>query len=85
MPTGKWHTTRQHEQKSQIQVETLDLDWSAQLLCISLHVIQGPNVTRDARGKIERLSMMFTADCKRQRLPLIFYSFLVILKQITQK
>ena len=29
---------------------------------------------------IERLSMTFTADGKRQRLPLIFYSFLVILK-----
>ena len=28
----------------------------------------------------ERLSMTFTADGKRQRLPLIFYSFLVILK-----
>ena len=38
--------------------------------------------TRTAvRGKIlERLSMTFTADGKRQRLPLIFYSFLVILK-----
>ena len=34
---------------------------------------------------IERLSMTFTADGKRQRLSLIFYSFLVILKQITQK
>ena len=30
--------------------------------------------------KIERLSMTFTADGKRQRLPLIFYPFLVILK-----
>ena len=29
---------------------------------------------------LERLSMAFTADGKRQRLPLIFYSFLVILK-----
>ena len=29
---------------------------------------------------IERLSMTFTADGKRQRLPLISYSFLVILK-----
>ena len=29
---------------------------------------------------LERLSMTFTADGKRQRLPLIFYSFLVILK-----
>ena len=29
---------------------------------------------------LERLSMMFTADGKQQRLPLIFYSFLVILK-----
>ena len=29
---------------------------------------------------LERFSMTFTADCKRQRLPLIFYSFLVILK-----
>ena len=34
---------------------------------------------------IESLSMTFTADGKRQRLPLIFYSFLVILKQIIQK
>ena len=32
---GKWHTTRQHEQKSRIQVDTLDLDWSAQLLCMT--------------------------------------------------
>ena len=39
---GKWHTTRQHEQKGRIQVDTLDLDWSA----------QGPNITRDAREKI---------------------------------
>ena len=30
--------------------------------------------------EVERLSMTFTADGKRQRLPLIFYSFLVILK-----
>ena len=29
---------------------------------------------------LESLSMTFTADGKRQRLPLIFYSFLVILK-----
>ena len=29
---------------------------------------------------IERFSMTFTADGKRQRLPLIFYSFPVILK-----
>ena len=29
---------------------------------------------------IERLSMTFTADGKRQRLPLFFDSFLVILK-----
>ena len=29
---------------------------------------------------LERLSMTFTADDKRQRLPLIFYSFLVIIK-----
>ena len=29
---------------------------------------------------LERFSMAFTADGKRQRLPLIFYSFLVILK-----
>ena len=29
---------------------------------------------------VERLSMTFTADGKRQRLPLIFYPFLVILK-----
>ena len=29
---------------------------------------------------IEKLSMTFTADGKRQRLPVIFYSFLVIIK-----
>ena len=29
---------------------------------------------------LERLSMTFTADGKRQRLPLFFYYFLVILK-----
>ena len=29
---GKWHTTRQHEQKGRIQVDTLDLGWLAQLL-----------------------------------------------------
>ena len=29
---------------------------------------------------IERLSKTFTADGKRQRLPLFFYSFIVILK-----
>ena len=32
---GKWHTTRQHEQKGRIQVDTLDLDWSAQQLCMT--------------------------------------------------
>ena len=35
---GKWHTTRrtrQHEQKGRIQVDTLYLDWSAQLLCMT--------------------------------------------------
>ena len=32
---GKWHTMRQHEQKGRIQVDTLDLDWSAQLLCMT--------------------------------------------------
>ena len=30
--------------------------------------------------QLERLSMTFTADGKRQRLPVIFYSFLVILE-----
>jgi len=30
--------------------------------------------------KNRELNMMFTADSKWQRLPLIFYSFLVILK-----
>ena len=30
--------------------------------------------------RLERLSMTLTADGKRQRLPLIFYSVLVILK-----
>ena len=40
---------------------------------------------RPAQESIESLSMTFTADGKRQRLPLIFYSFLVIIKQITQK
>ena len=29
---------------------------------------------------IERLSMTFTTDGKRQRLPLTFYSFIVIIK-----
>ena len=32
---GKWHTTRQHKQKGRIQVDTFDLDWSAQLLCMT--------------------------------------------------
>ena len=32
---GKWHTMRQHEQKGRIQVDTLVLDWSAQLLCMT--------------------------------------------------
>ena len=32
---GKWYTMRQHEQKGRIQVDTLDLDWSAQLLCMT--------------------------------------------------
>ena len=36
--------------------------------------------TRQAKDFIERLSMTFTADGKRQRLPLIFYSFVVILQ-----
>ena len=36
--------------------------------------------TRRTLKILERLSMTFTADGKRQRLPLIFYSFLVILK-----
>ena len=35
---------------------------------------------RDYVALLERLSMTFTADGKRQRLSLIFYSFLVILK-----
>ena len=38
---------------------------------------RGPAVKK--KPPIERLSMTFTADGKRQRLPLIFYSFLVIL------
>ena len=32
---GKWHTTRQHQQKDRIQVDTLDLDWSTQQLCMT--------------------------------------------------
>ena len=41
------HTTRQHEQKGRIQVDTLGA-----AAMHDLHVIQGPNVTRDAREKI---------------------------------
>ena len=36
-------------------------------------------VFKMADASIERLSMTFAADGKRQRLPLIFYSFLVVL------
>ena len=32
---GKWHTMRKNEQKVRIQVDTLDLDWSAQQLCMT--------------------------------------------------
>ena len=32
---GKWHTTRQHQQKGRIQVDTLNVDWSAQQLCMT--------------------------------------------------
>ena len=32
---GKWHTMLQLDQKGRIQVYTLDLDWSAQLLCMT--------------------------------------------------
>ena len=41
---------RQHEQKGRIQVDTLGLVGAAAMH--DLHVIQGPNVTRDAREKI---------------------------------
>ena len=34
-PNTAGHTTRQHEQKGRIQVDTLVLDWSAQLLCMT--------------------------------------------------
>ena len=44
---GKCHTTRQHEQKSRIQVDTLGA-----AAMHDLYVIQGPNVTRDACEKI---------------------------------
>ena len=44
---GKWYTTRQHEQKSRIRFGLV----SAASMH-DLHVIQGPNVTRDAREKI---------------------------------
>ena len=37
-------------------------------------------VNRQMSEPKESLSMTFTADGKRQRLPLIFYCFLVILK-----
>ena len=47
---GKWHTTRQHQQKGRIQVDILDLVGAAAMH--DLHVIQGPNVTRDAREKM---------------------------------
>ena len=49
--TGKWHTTRQHEQKSRIQVDTRFGLVSAAAMH-DLHVLQGPNVSRDAREKI---------------------------------
>ena len=49
---GKW---RQHEQKGRIQVDALNLDWLVWIGAAAmhdLHVIQGPNVTRDACEKI---------------------------------
>ena len=62
------------------KVFPLVLDYNPILPDIQKVIQKHIHLLRSSPELLERLSMTFTADGKRQRLPLIFYSFLVILK-----
>jgi len=57
---------------------SFSIEFSLAVLTLLLNKVM-PQYWYTIFASLESLSMTFTADGKRQRLPLIFYSFLVIL------
>jgi len=57
---------------------SFSIEFSLAVLTLLLNKVM-PQYWHTIFASLESLSMTFTADGKRQRLPLIFYSFLVIL------